>query len=146
MKKYMVVLVVLMLVLGVSVTVYSYGMMGNFQGGMFGLRSGERLEYMLQKKATILGITVEELKKELNSGKTFLDLAKARGITEEQLRAKMLEFQKVRLQELVIAGRITQEQADQMLAAMIQHQNLAPCPTCGRGFGFPGGFRGRFNP
>lgn len=194
MKKYMVVLVVTMLVLGISVTAYGYGMKGYFQGGMFGPKSGERLENLLQKQATILGITinelkkqlesgktfldlakekginvkpmmnkmfrnegmltryasilgitVEELKKELESGKTFLDIVKAKGITEEQLKAKMLELQKERLQELVKAGKITQEQADQKLEAMKQRQEQAPCPTCGQGFGFPGGFKGKFN-
>ncbi|MBT9164471.1 MAG: hypothetical protein DDT23_00471 [candidate division WS2 bacterium] len=75
MKKYMVVLVVAALVLGISVTAYGYGMIRNSQGGKLGLRIGGGYETMLQRKASILGITVEELKKELESGKTFLEIA-----------------------------------------------------------------------
>lgn len=99
---------------------HGFGMMG----GPW-LTADERVKAqteIFQRHAEMLGITVEEAKQYWAEGKTVLEIAQAKGISQEQLRDKMKAYQKARqkerLQELVSAGVITQAQADARLAAI----------------------------
>ena len=65
--------------------------------------------------AEVFGMTVEELKAELSSGKTVAELAKEKGIDLQQMAVDKLTE---RLQQAVDNGRLTQEEADQKLAEM----------------------------
>ena len=65
--------------------------------------------------AEAFGMTVEELKAELSSGKTVAELAKEKGIDLQQMAVDKLTE---RLQQAVDNGRLTQEEADQKLAEM----------------------------
>lgn len=72
-----------------------------------------------ESAATILGITVAEVKDAWAQGKTMQQLAKEKGVTAEQLRTRALEQHraqvKTQLQTLVSKGIITQAQADARL-------------------------------
>ncbi len=101
----------------------------------------------LTAKASILGITVEELQSAFKEGKSTKDLLDAKGISLETFQAKMLELQKALLATQVENGTITQAQADQRLAGVTERQ--AGCITGdgisgGKGMGRGmGGGRGR---
>lgn len=93
-----------------------------------------------QEVATLLGISVQEVKQAWAEGKTIQQLATAHGITAEQLKQKMIDARaqqmKGHLKILVDKGVITQAQADQRLAVM---QNMKTKKQV-RGFGHMHGF------
>ena len=94
--------------------------------GWFGNLSPEDLvakfETMFQKKAEILGISVEDYKDGWAEGKTLKEIAEEQGITQEQFQERMMQEKEERMRErlntLVENGVITQEQADQKLNFM----------------------------
>lgn len=79
----------------------------------------------LEEQASMLGITVDDLKARMESGKSFKDIATDLGISEETLQAKMEEARtahqaemKAKVQQEVTDGKITQAQADERIANM----------------------------
>lgn len=109
------------------------GMMGG-RGGMhggFGMGGGElfdadRLVERLTAEASILGISVDEMKTYWSQGKNLQEIATEKGITAEQLRTKMQAAAETKIQTqlktLVDKGVITQAQADSRLATMKARQ------------------------
>lgn len=91
-----------------------YGM-GNCQG--IGLRLGTGPGDAVTE---LLGLTAEEIKTERQAGKSLVQIAEAKGITEEALVNAILTEKKTALDALVTAGTITQEIADQRLAEMTE--------------------------
>ena len=83
--------------LGIGVTAYaSTGTVnGTCQGAGFGrvtaMRGYDYVEAVLKNK---LSLTDKEITDGFNSGKTMYDLAKEKGITEEQFKAALLEEKK----------------------------------------------------
>ena len=73
--------------------------------------------------AKILGITQDQMKSELQSGKKFSDIISEHGLTADQFHQKMLDLKKQKLAQEVTDGKITQEQADQMIQGMEQHKD-----------------------
>ncbi len=98
-----------------------------------------RQQTMFQNEAQILGISVDEIKNAWAEGKSLKQLAEERGISQEQLQAKMKEVRlqqiKSQLQTLVEKGVITQGQADKRLQFM---QNQPANGKHGRGRGMLG--------
>lgn len=77
---------------------------------------------MFTQQASLIGATVDEVKNAWAEGKSFQALATEKGVTKEQLQAKM-QAQRViemksHLSTLVSKGVITQAQADKRLATM----------------------------
>lgn len=74
------------------------------------------------QEASILGLSVDDIKNAWAEGKTLQDLAKEKGISETDLKAKLDAAResemKTKMQELVTAGVITQAQADKRIATM----------------------------
>ena len=68
-----------------------------------------------QVVADILGITPQELRTEMQAGKTLAQVAEAKGISRDTLKAKLLEAHKTRIDAAVAAGKLTSEQAQQMI-------------------------------
>jgi len=66
--------------------------------------------------ATALGITVDELKTELTSGKSIADVAKAKNVDIAKVIAAMTAQMKTHLAEEVASGKHTQAEADAKLA------------------------------
>ncbi len=85
--------------------------------------------------AEIKGISVEDAYAERKAGNNFYLQAEDADVSEE-FRAQMLENRKAVIQEKVLAGEITQEQADDIIANM--EENIAYCDGTigGRGMGF----------
>lgn len=90
-----------------------------------------------QQQATMLGISVDEVKAAWAQGKTIKQLAKERGISMDQLHAKMKDLHlsklKARLDTLVSKGVITQAQADKRYQTL--QANVANAKGHMKGFG-----------
>ena len=67
-----------------------------------------------QAIADLLGMTPQEIRTELQAGKSLAQIAEAKGVSRDTLKAKILETQKARLDAAVAAGRMTAEQAQQV--------------------------------
>lgn len=67
-----------------------------------------------QQIADILGMTPQELRTEMQAGKSLAQVAEAKGISRDTLKAKLLEAHKTRIDAAVAAGKLTAEQAQQM--------------------------------
>ncbi|MTV49237.1 hypothetical protein GJ688_09630 [Heliobacillus mobilis] len=66
--------------------------------------------------AAILGMEQSALKTELQSGKTILDIAQAKGISKDDLIAKMVADAETRIDQAVKDGKLTSDKAVQMKA------------------------------
>lgn len=91
---------------------------------------GRMGSHNLDGMANILGISSEQLKTELESGNKMQDILTEHGLTVEQFRQKMQEQRKAELDKGVAEGKITQEQADNMLKNKESHFN---CPYLEKG-------------
>jgi hypothetical protein len=67
-----------------------------------------------QAVADLLGMTPQEIRTEFQAGKSLAQIAEAKGVSRDALKAKILETQKARLDAAVAAGRMTAEQAQQI--------------------------------
>ena len=70
----------------------------------------------LAAAAAYLGLSESELQTQLASGKTLADIAKAQGKSVDGLISALLADEKKELDAAVADGRLTQTQADQLLA------------------------------
>jgi hypothetical protein len=103
----------------------------------------------LDAAATALGITADELRTELQSGKTIAQVAGDKGVDVQTVIDAMVAQLKTHLDEEVASGEHTQAEADQKLAdatTRITEQVNNAMPTGGRGPGGPGGFGGHGGP
>lgn len=98
--------------------------------------------------ATALGITVEELKTELSSGKSIADVAKAKNVDIATVISAMKAALKTHLDEEVASGEHTQAEADAKLAEFTANldtmvNRVGPAGGAeGRGHGPRGGHEG----
>jgi len=122
------------------------GMMGGGRGlgpGMMGRRGanwgdGPMRQYMLEALAEQLGLTPDELQARLQNGETPYQIAKDKGLTDDQIRDLLTKAQDAALEKAVAAGVITQKQADQMDKHMGQMWQYGPGPKSGPGSCFGG--------
>lgn len=75
---------------------------------------GMRMGAALDEVASIIGISEDELRTQLQSGKTLAEVAKTKGISQSTLVNKLVSAAKSRIADAVKAGRLTQAQADQI--------------------------------
>ncbi|WP_157265715.1 SHOCT domain-containing protein [Paenibacillus sp. FJAT-27812] len=83
------------------------------EGGGFGRN--------LDEIAAALSLTADELKAELDAGKTIAAVAAEKGVALQTLIDLQVKDQKAKLAEQLAAGTITQEQYDTRLAAAVEH-------------------------
>lgn len=90
-------------------------------------------ERMLEAKAEVLNLSVEDLQTAKEEGQTFQEIAEDQGLSMEELRAQMQEKKqelraqkkegrKAHIEELVADGTITQEQANEKLEWLENHE------------------------
>jgi Spy/CpxP family protein refolding chaperone len=98
----------------------------------------------LEAAAKVLGMTTDELKSALQSGKTLEELATSAGVDIEDVRAAIQEAHvtemRERIQQAVTDGKITQENADWLLEGL--DKGFIGVPGAfgfGHGFGGPNG-------
>jgi len=132
-KKYLIVLPALALaaVLG-SGTALAYGggrgdFMAEWQPGVDSTVASQRWEQHMKKQASLLGISVVDLKNYWSQGKTIQDILKDKGISQTDYQAKVqadhLNQLKQNMQSLVSNGYLTQAQADARIQFMTSQLN-----------------------
>lgn len=99
---------------------YGPGMMGG-RGGfgygpgmMGGYGFGPMHQYMINALAVGLDLTPEALQTRIANGETPIQIAQAKGLSDEEIRTLFLEAHDASLDQAVEAGLLTQEQADWM--------------------------------
>lgn len=70
---------------------------------------------VIESEADVLGITPQTLVKDLKGGQRVADLARDRGMTEEQFETRLIANLRPRLETLVDKKVITQAQADRVI-------------------------------
>lgn len=121
-----------------------------FWGGNLSVdERAEMQQKMFTEQANLLGISVDEVKNAWANGQNIFELAKAKGISEDTLKAKMdtlrAEKHKTQLQALVTKGVITQAQADARLKSMeTMKEKMGDKKGKGRGMGHMMGMGGLF--
>jgi hypothetical protein len=96
----------------------------------------------LDAAATYLGLTADELRTELRSGKSLATIAGEQGTSVDGLKAALLEDATTKLDEAVAAGRITEDQKAAMLERLTERIDAMVERTPGERFGGskPAGF------
>lgn len=116
--------------------VRGFGMMGGAQGAPYGYsHMGDDLE-------ELLGIDHADIHAAHVAGKSLVEIAAEKGVTEAELIEAILTGRKAALQQAVEAGRLTQNSADQMLEFMATNiQAMVEAKGMGAmmGRGVPGG-------
>src|SRR5262249_54958283 len=120
--------------------------------GFGGHMDGHGIGGDLDAAATYLGLTEDQLRTQLESGKSLADVAKAQGKSVDGLKQAMLTAIKAKLDQAVKDGRMTSAERDQALAKIsadldsLINGTLPPKPDGAfRGNGFrlaPRGFHG----
>ncbi len=84
----------------------------------------DRFESMIQAKANVFGIAAADLKAGWAAGKSVIEVAKEKGMTAEQIQAKLEAEREAQIKAILSAmvskGYITQAQADARLTLMKQ--------------------------
>jgi hypothetical protein len=76
---------------------------------------------LVDATAEATGLTVDEVIAALQEGQTFAQIAEAQGVDPQAIVDAFLADREAALAEAVDEGRLTQEQADQMLEQMAEH-------------------------
>jgi polyhydroxyalkanoate synthesis regulator phasin len=111
-------------------------------GPGFGERGPHGGVQVMDAAATVLGMSVDDLMTELKDGKSLVDVAAAKGISQEKLTADLLAQVKTQLDSLVSEGKLTQEQADNSYAQTESNIDQIVSDTSGLNFGPGFGDRG----
>jgi hypothetical protein len=72
----------------------------------------------------LLGMTHEQIEAERLAGKSLVQIAQAKGVSEQALIAGIMDAKRAELAALVAAGKLTQAQADAMLTRMQEQMTL----------------------
>jgi hypothetical protein len=86
-----------------------------------GLSSGMRGFSLVDATAEATDLTVDEVIAALQEGQTFAEIAQAQGVEPQAIVDAFLADRRAALEQAVADGRLTQEQADEMLAEMTEH-------------------------
>jgi hypothetical protein len=95
---------------------FGFGRGGPGHGPGKGGPGGARFGGDLADAATAIGITPDQLRTELQPGKSLADVAAAHNVTRDQLIQKLVAAQTKRIDDAVTAGRLTPDQANQQKA------------------------------
>jgi len=91
---------------------------GRMAGGLsFGMRGFS----LVDATAEATGLTVDEVIAALQEGQTFAQIAEEQGVDLQAIVDAFLADRQAALEQAVADGRLTQEQADEMLAEMTEH-------------------------
>jgi hypothetical protein len=95
---------------------FGSGMMGGRNGKVAGQGYGVMQQYEIAALAEKLGMTTDDLTKQLNSGKTVLDLAADKGMTVKDFITMQEDVRVSAIDKALAAGVISRNQADAMKA------------------------------
>lgn len=118
------------------------GFGGGFPGGKDGFGGPNNL---LKETATILGVEESVVQEALKADKTLEAFAIEKGLTKEDYLAKLVAAETTAINAQVTAGKLTQAQADERIAAL-SDQLTKQIEAKGFRGGFPGGPGGKGGP
>lgn len=95
------------------------GFRGDF--GKRGSMAGIVKANLLKQTATILNVEESAVSAQLEQGLTWVQIAAAAGLSEEDYLAKLVAAQTAVINEAVAAGKLTQEQADKLTGNLSDH-------------------------
>lgn len=108
----------------------SQGMgMGYGAGRISNFRGYDILSTLLKNK----GVSDEDINAALDSGKSLHDLLNDKGVTDEEIKNFMAEEKSKSIDQAVVDGKITKEQAETMKTNI--KENTANCTGDGNGMG-----------
>ncbi|MEF3303912.1 hypothetical protein [Paenibacillus sp. GYB003] len=84
-------------------------------------KHGHKRFFLFEDAAAAIGIGVDELKKQLESGKSIAEVAKAKGIEPSALIDKMTAIRLQKIDEAVKDGKLPQEKADRIKEKLPEH-------------------------
>ncbi len=123
-RKLLKVLLISMVLAGVLATVLVVTVAAAGPQGK-GTGSGQTGSSTIDVVSKLLGLTPEEIQAERQAGKSLVQIAAVKNVTEEALVNAIMADKEVAVQKLVTAGTITQEQADLRLSQMKTRVELA---------------------
>jgi len=109
---------------------------GNGSGYRWGAVMAGNNSAIRTEVAKALGMSTEDLQKELDSGKTCAEVAQSKGISTEKLAEIVKKAKTDLLDKAVAEGRVTEEQAK------VMKDRIADCTGNGCGSGNRGNGRG----
>ena len=115
-----------MALFGATLATTSAASPGQYFSQPLGMGNGVGFDKMMESKADVLGMSVDEIKDMHNDGIMLHDILEDKGIDMDEFHDKMMENHKEFLQEQVSAGNITQEQADKRLEWMEKRHEEGP--------------------
>jgi len=118
---------------------------GGMMGG-FGLMHGGLLRGNLDRLATALGVTTDELTTQLREGKTLKEIAEAKGVSESKLVDTILAPIRDMTQVMVKYGYISEQQATDRLTRIEEQVKAAISQPLQWNAPRSGGFRGMMGP
>ncbi|GAA3407224.1 hypothetical protein ACFFNY_00570 [Paenibacillus hodogayensis] len=80
--------------------------------------------FLFEDAASIIGIDQTELKKQLEGGQSLAQIAKAKGIAEEDLINRLLAIRLQKIDEAVKSGQLPQERADHIKEKLPAHLKM----------------------
>ncbi len=86
---------------------------------------GARLQVCSEEASKFLGLTREEIEAQRHEGKSLVQIAVAKGVSEATLTEAVLAAKKEQLQNRVAEGSLTQERADQVLEQIRERVSYA---------------------
>ena len=99
----------------------------------------------LATAASVIGVTSDQLRTQLQAGKTLAQVAQSKGISQSTLVSKLVAAEKTRIANAVKAGQLTQAQADSLAANLTARITQEVASTCTGGPGGFGGHHGDFD-
>lgn len=84
----------------------------------------QRIIPLFEEAAKIIGMSTEDLIKEVQQGKSIVEVAKAKGVSEKKLTSKMMSERVKKLNETVKSGKIKKEQAAKIKEKMGEHLKM----------------------
>lgn len=76
---------------------------------------------IVESSATALNISADDLRAELQAGKSIADVAAEKGVSLDTVKAQITSDAQARLDEAVANGKITQERADQAMTKLTEN-------------------------
>lgn len=106
-----------------------------------------RMRAHLEAAATALGMTPDALMTELQSGSSLADIAKSKNVAVQTVIDAIVVDEKAEIAEAVTDGKLTQSEADSLLANVTEHVTAIvngerPAPMFGHGPGHDDAGRG----
>ena len=97
-----------------------------------------RMRAHLEAASAALGMTPEDVRTALQGGSSLADLAKAKNVALQKVVDAIVVDEKAEIAQAVADGKLTQTQADALLAKVVEHVTAIvngehPVPPMGRG-------------